>query len=126
MFDPAFQPSADTSAIVRTPDGRDVSREKNIADLQRRMDMTTRIDTMRTVVDSVTFVRPDSAVVRTYQRFVRWMKLPDQPERQRISSVVHHQAFRKVAGAWRPAGPLVESDLKARWADDPAVPSTPP
>src|SRR5436309_775809 len=34
--------AADTTAFITAPDGRSISREANIADLQRRMDMTTR------------------------------------------------------------------------------------
>jgi hypothetical protein len=108
----------DTAAIIKTPDGRSISRESNIADLQRRMDMTTRIDTMRTVVDSILFVPGDTAVVFSSQRFVRLMKLPEQPERQRISSVVHRQRFHRASGTWRSAGPIEELQPQAHWADE--------
>ena len=109
---------ADTAAVVRTPDGRPISRAANIADLQRRMDMTTRIDTMRTVVDSVFFSAPDSAVVFSSQLFVRMMKVGGQPERQRISSVIHRQRFGRGSKGWEAAGPVEELNPKARWADE--------
>jgi hypothetical protein len=118
MFEGSDVPG-DTVATIRTSDGRSVSREANIADLQRRMDMTTRIDTMRTVVDSILFVPGDTAVVYSSQKFVRWMKVGEQPERRRISSVVHRQRFHRAAGKWSWAGPIEELNPQARWADDP-------
>jgi len=118
MFPAGTLNSADTSAVVRTPDGRPISRSANIADLQRRMDMTTRIDTMRTVVDSVLFTAPDSAVAFSSQLFVRMMRLPGQPERQRISSVIHRQRFGRSSRGWEAAGPVEELQPKARWADE--------
>lgn len=104
--------------VVRTPEGQDISREANIADLQRRMDMTTRIDTMSTVVDSVLFAAADTAIVYSSQRFVRMMVVPGQPERQRISSVTHRQRFYLVAGAWSPIFPIEELNPQAYWADE--------
>ena len=121
MFPADSTAGADTSIVVRTPDGRPISRAANIADLQRRMDMTTRIDTMRTVVDSVFFSAPDSAVVFTSQLFVRMMKLPDQPERQRISSVIHRQRFARGPFGWDIASPVEELSPHARWADEKPV-----
>jgi hypothetical protein len=118
MFPADTAAGTDSSVVVRTPDGRPINRAANIADLQRRMDMTTRIDTMRTVVDSILFVAQDSAVVFSSQRFVRWMKLPEQPERQRISSVIHRQRFARTGPGWEPAGPVEELDPRARWADE--------
>jgi hypothetical protein len=82
------------------------------------MDMTTRIDTMRTVVDSILFAARDTAVVFSSQRFVRWMRLAEQPERQRISSVVHRQRFRRTSRGWEAAGPVEELQPRARWADE--------
>jgi hypothetical protein len=117
MFEGPPEMGIDTSAIIKSPDGRSISREANIADLQRRMDMTTRIDTMRTVVDSIFFTPGDTAVVYSSQRFVRMMKLPGQPERRRISSVVHRQRFHLAAGKWAAAGPIEELQPQARWAD---------
>ena len=116
MF-PADTLEAD-SVVVRTPDGRPISRAANIADLKRRMDMTTRIDTMRTVVDSVFFSAPDSAVAFSSQLFVRMMRLPGQPERQRISSVIHRQRFARTSRGWEAAGPVEELQPQARWADE--------
>jgi hypothetical protein len=104
--------------VVRTPEGQDINREAMIADLQRRMDMTTRIDTMSTVVDSVLFPAADTAIVYSSQRFVRMMVVPGQPERQRISSVTHRQRFYRVAGAWSPILPIEELNPQAYWADE--------
>lgn len=110
------------TTIVRTPDGRAITKKDMIADLQRRMNMTTRIDTMAGRVDSLRFLGSDEAVVYSYQRFVRGMVVPGQPARVRISSVNHRQVFRRVAGAWRVAGPIEESNQRARWADEPERP----
>jgi len=118
MFAADTAAGADTAVVVRTPDGRPIDRAANIADLQRRMDMTTRIDTMRTVVDSVFFPGPNSAVVFSSQLFVRMMKVPGQPERQRISSVIHRQRFGRGPQGWAAAGPVEELNPKARWADE--------
>ena len=93
-----------------------------IADLQRRMDLTTRIDTMKGRVDSILFVGPEDAVVWSSQRFVREMTRPGQRPRVRISSVVHEQRFRRDGTTWRMAGPIQEHNPTARWADEPARP----
>jgi hypothetical protein len=110
------------STVVRTPQGRAITKAEMIADLQRRMDMTTRIDTMRGQVDSILFVGPDEAVAWSSQRFVREMTLPGQPPRVRISSVVHEQRFRRDGNVWRAAGPIQEHNQTARWADEPVRP----
>lgn len=117
MF-PADTLNGADSVAVRTPEGKVISRAAIIADLQRRMDMTTRIDTMRTVVDSVLFTAPDSAVVYSSQLFVRMMRVSGQPERQRISSVIHRQQFGRSSRGWVAAGPIEELNPKARWADE--------
>ena len=117
-----FAEASDTS-VVRTPDGRAIGRTDMIADLQRRMNLTTRIDTMDVVIDSITFVGRDTAVVLSSQRFVRWMKLPDQPERQRISSVQHRQRYARSRGKWRTASAVQELNPTARWADESPAPA---
>ena len=110
------------STVVRTPQGRAITKADMIADLQRRMDMTTRIDTMQGQVDSILFVGPDEAVAWSSQRFVREMTPPGQRPRVRISSVVHEQRFRRDGEVWRAAGPIQEHNQTARWADEPARP----
>jgi len=110
------------TTVVRTPDGRAITKADMIADLQRRMNMTTRIDTMAGSVDSLRFLGPDEAVVFSSQRFVREMVVPGQQARVRISSVTHRQVFRRVAAQWRVAGPIEESNQRARWADQPEGP----
>jgi hypothetical protein len=110
------------STVVRTPQGRAVTKADMIADLQRRMDMTTRIDTMAGQVDSILFAGPDGAVAWSSQRFVREMTLPGQRPRVRISSVVHEQQFRRDGNVWRAAGPIQEHNQTARWADEPVRP----
>ena len=110
------------STVVRTPQGRTISKADMIADLQRRMDMTTRIDTMGGQVDSVLFVGADEAVVWSSQRFIREMTLPGQRPRVRISSVIHEQRFRRDGIVWRSAGPIQEHNQTARWADEPVPP----
>jgi hypothetical protein len=110
------------STVVRTPEGRAITKAAMIADLQRRMDMTTRIDTMAGRVDSILFVGPDEAVAWSSQRFVRQMTVPGQQPRVRISSVLHEQRFRRDGTAWRSAGPIQEHNPTARWADEPERP----
>jgi SnoaL-like domain len=111
--------TAADSVVIRTPEGGTLSRAANIADLQQRMDMTTRIDTMRTVVDSVRFLGADQAVAYTTQRFVRWMVLPGQAERQLFSGVNHRQEFERSGGRWVGRWPIQEFNRWIRWADDP-------
>lgn len=106
------------STVVRTPQGRTITKADMIADLQRRMNMTTRIDTMVGQVDSILFVGPDEAVAWSSQRFVREMTPPGQRPRVRISSVVHEQRFRRAGTVWRAAGPIQEHNQTARWADE--------
>ena len=113
-----FSDMAD-STVVRTAEGREVSKADMIANLQRRMDMTTRIDTMEGKVDSVLFVGPDEAVAWSSQRFVREMTLPGENPRVRISTVQHEQRFRRVGEVWHAAGPIQEHNQTARWADEP-------
>ena len=110
--------TAADSVVIRTSDGRTLSRAANIADLQRRMNMTTRIDTMRTVVDSIFFRSGDHAVAYTTQRFVRWMILPGQPERQLFSGVNHRQEFARTGGKWVGLWPIQEFNRWVRWADE--------
>jgi hypothetical protein len=110
------------TTVVRTPDGRAITKAAMIADLQRRMDMTSRIDTMAGQVDSILFLGLDEAVVWSSQRFVREMKVPGQSPRVRISSVVHEQRFRRERNAWGAAGPIQEHNPTARWADEPVRP----
>jgi hypothetical protein len=110
------------STVVRTPQGRAITKADMIADVQRRMDMTTRIDVMEGQVDSIVFVGPDEAVAWSSQRFVREMTLPGQRPRVRSSSVVHEQRFRRDGNVWRAAGPIQEHDQTARWADEPTRP----
>jgi hypothetical protein len=110
------------STVVRTPQGKAITKAAMIADLQRRMDMTTRIDIMEGQVDSILFAGPDEAVVWSSQRFVREMTLPGERPRVRISSVVHEQRFRREGNGWRTAGPIREHDQTARWADEPVRP----
>jgi hypothetical protein len=111
------------STVVRTPEGRAISKADMIADMQRRMDMTTRIDSMVGEVDSILFVSPDEAIVWSSQRFVREMTLPGNPPRVRISTVLHEQRFRRVGEeAWLSAGPIQEHGQTARWADEPVHP----
>jgi hypothetical protein len=110
------------TTVVRTPDGRAITKAAMIADLQRRMDMTSRIDTMAGRVDSILFPGLDEAVVWSTQRFVREMRVPGQSPRVRISSVVHEQRFRREGKGWRVAGPIQEHNQTARWADEPAGP----
>jgi hypothetical protein len=107
--------------MIHTPDGRAVTRGELIEDLRRRMAMVTRIDTLSETIDRVR-IGADSAEVITSQRFVRWIRLPEAPERQRVSRVVHRQWLRRVAGRWRTAGPLEEIDPRAWWADEPPPP----
>lgn len=107
------------STVVRTPDGRAIRKTAMIADLQRRMDMTSRIDTMAGQVHSVLFPGLDEAVVWSSQRFVREMKVPSQSPRVRISSVVHAQRFRREQNEWRISGPIQEHTETATWADEP-------
>jgi hypothetical protein len=110
------------STVVRTPEGRAISKADMIADLQRRMDMTTRIDSMEGQVDSIIFVSPDEAIAWSSQRFVREMTLPGESPRVRISAVLHEQRFRRVGKAWLSAGPIQERNQTARWADEPVRP----
>jgi hypothetical protein len=107
------------TTVVRTPDGRAITKAAMIADLQRRMDMTTRIDSMAGRVDSLLFPTLDEAVVWSSQRFVREMRVPGQSPRVRISSVTHEQRFRRGEKGWRVAGPIQEHNQTARWADEP-------
>ena len=111
-------PGPDTLVMFRTPDGGVVTRGELMEDLSARMALVTRIDTLSEVIERID-VRADSAVVLTSQRFVRWIRLPDSPERQRISQVTHRQVFRRALGRWRTAGPVQEIDPRARWADEP-------
>jgi len=110
------------STVVRTPDGRAITKPAMIADLQRRMDMTTRIDTMQGQVDSILFPSADEAVVWSSQRFVREMTVPGQQPRVRVSSVVHEQRFRREGMRWRAVGAIQEHNQRARWADEPERP----
>jgi len=110
------------STVVRTPQGRAITKADMIADLQRRMDLTTRVDTMNGQVDSILFIGPNDAVTWSSQRFVREMTLPGQRPRVRVSSVVHEQRFRRDGDVWRAAGPIQEHNQKARWADEPEPP----
>jgi hypothetical protein len=114
-------PGPDSLVLVRTPEGGAITRGQLIDDLRRRMAMVSRIDTLSEVVDSVG-VAADSAVVITSQRFMRWLRVSDSRERQRITTVTHRQVFRRTGGRWRTAGPVQEIEPRAWWADEPPAP----
>ncbi len=102
---------------ARTPDGRTISLDDQIADIQRRMNMTRSIDYMTEEVESID-LRGDEAVVVSKQRFSRVMILPDGRERRRISSVTHRAHYRRTENGWRREGPIEESNPSAKWEDE--------
>src|SRR5262245_38364023 len=73
----------DSTLSVRTPDGRTLNAAEMRADLQRRMDATTRVDTLIEVLDSVRVVTRDSALAYSSQRFVRLMRIDGRAQRAR-------------------------------------------
>lgn len=110
-------PGDPDEVLVRTPDGRNLTRAMCVADIQRRMDMTKSIDEMDESVERIE-LDGDRAEVYSSQRFARVMALPDGAERRRISSVTHKRTFRRAAGEWRAEGALEEIDPKAWWEDE--------
>jgi len=86
--------------------------------IQRRMNMTTSIQEMSVRVEKIE-VNGSEATALSRQRFVRMMNVSGRV-RQRISSVLHRQHFRKDAnGVWKMYGELEELEPTARWVDEP-------
>lgn len=88
------------------------------ADVQRRMNVTVRVDTLVEVLDSVRSVTRDSILAYSSQRFVRLMRLESGVERVRISAVIHERSFVRSAGRWRTTGTAREIAPRAMWADE--------
>ncbi len=117
--DPSLLVPDSPSVFVRTPQGQLLTATDLRADLQRRMNMTTRVDTLIEVLDSIRVVRPDSVLAYTSQRFVRVIRLPEGVERQRLSTVIHEIPMVRRELRWAQAGPLREINPKAWWAGEP-------
>ena len=107
----------DSALTVRTPQGGTITAAQLRADLQRRMDMTTRVDTLVELLDSTRVMTPDSVLAYSSQRFVRVVRLEDGSERRRISTITHERPFVRVAGRWEMTGAVREIDPRAWWAD---------
>jgi hypothetical protein len=111
-------PDTTQGAVRETAEGATTEAASMRADIQRRMDMTTRVDTMSTVLDSLHAVGADSVRAYSSQRFVRMIRLSETEERQRISTVTHEQLFIRRAGRWEAVGPLREISPRAWWAGE--------
>lgn len=86
--------------------------------IQRRMNMTTSIQEMSVRVERIE-IDGSEAIALSRQRFVRMMNVGGKT-RQRISSVIHRQLFRRdERGVWKMYGGLEELEPTARWADEP-------
>jgi hypothetical protein len=114
-----------TVGVVRsTPSGSTTDAAAMRADIQRRMEMTTRVDTMTSVIDSLHALSSDSVLVYSTQRFVRVIRLSEGVERQRVSTVIHEQLLLRRSGHWDSVGAIREIQPRAWWADE-APPATP-
>jgi hypothetical protein len=82
------------------------------------MDMTTRVDTIMEVLDSVRVVTTDNVLACSPQRFVRVIRLPEGVRRQRISTVIHERPVVRANGQWRLTGAIREIGPRAWWADE--------
>ncbi len=109
----------DSTLSVRTPDGGTLDAVQMRAELQRRMSMTTRVDTLIEVLDSVRVITADSVLAYSAQRFVRAIRLDGGAERQRISTMIHERPVVRVAGQWRMTGAVREISRRAWWVDEP-------
>lgn len=86
--------------------------------VQRRMNMTISIQEMSVHVEKIE-INGNEATALSRRRFVPMMNVSGRT-RQRISSVLHRQQFRKDAnGVWKMDGKLEELEPTARWADEP-------
>jgi ketosteroid isomerase-like protein len=88
------------------------------ADLQRRMNMTTRVDTLVEVLDSIRLITRDSILAYSSQRFVRLIRLDNGSERQRISTITHERPVIRSRGQWKLVGAVREIAPRAWWADE--------
>jgi hypothetical protein len=106
-------------ASIMIPDTTQEGAAAMRADIQRRMDMTTRVDTMIEVLDTLRVIGQDSVLAYSKQRFVRVIRLPEGEEKQRISTITHVRTFVHSQNGWEPVGPLLEQNPRAWWAGEP-------
>lgn len=88
------------------------------ADLQRRMDMTTRLDTLIEALDSVRGVTKDSALAYSSQRFVGVVRLDGRPGRVLVFTVTHERPFVRASGRWQVRGAKREIAPRSWWVDE--------
>jgi len=120
--DEARRAWAQRDASIMIPDTTQEGAAAMRADIQRRMDMTTRVDTMIEDLDTLHVIGPDSVLAYSKQRFVRVMRLSDGEEKQRISTVTHVRTFARRPSGWEPVGPLLARDQRAWWAGETPAP----
>jgi len=108
-------PDTAAGAAVRNPQGQMVSSADLRADLRRRMDLTTRVDTMIERLDSVRMVHRDTALAYSSQRFVRLVRMPDGAQRRRFSTVAHERTMVRRSNRWADSGPVREIAPRAWW-----------
>lgn len=107
---------ATRDAKLLVPDST-VTAEQLRADLQRRMNVTVRVDTLVEALDSTRSVTRDSVLAYSSQRFVGVVRLSGV-ERVRISTVIHERPFVRTAGRWRATGAVREIAQRGMWADE--------
>ncbi len=86
------------------------------ARVQRMMDMTVSIDYLHVEIEVVA-VAENGATVLARQKFSRMLRLPDEKERRRITSVTHRETWEKAGDKWVMKG-FVEEDQTAKWEDE--------
>ncbi|HKS06520.1 MAG TPA: nuclear transport factor 2 family protein [Gemmatimonadaceae bacterium] len=110
--------TADSTMSVRTSDGRTLNAAQFRADLQRRMDITTRVDTVAEVLDSVRRVTADSVLTYASQRFVGLVRVPGRPERVLVYTVINERPLVRSRGQWRITGAVREIGGRSVWVDE--------
>ena len=110
--------SQSDALVVKTTDGKSMSGNDLVSDVQRRMDETKQIKGLSVHIDSITISGQTATVVST-QKLTRVVS-QNGVDRTQISTVQQRQQFKKAAnGEWQPDATIEQLTADAEWAAGP-------
>ena len=106
------------SYVVKTTDGKSRSGADVLADLQREMDQTKKVNSLNVHIDDIK-INGTTATVVTTQKLTRVVN-DNGTERTKTDTVTQRQQFKKVAsGQWVPDTTIEQLTANAEWASGP-------